>query len=500
MKCKNISPARPALGAAAITALAALLALPAIARPAPAQDVLTVAENKYAIKGDSVYVDLEIGLNNAKVRRRAFVLLTPVIKQGSVSIELPAAMINGRNRQKAYRRLVAMEREPVGPGMVIDAAKKRAPRTYLYSAAVPYEPWMKEGTLSIRQEQCECGGPLVKICVEKLAGPVQDLNPPPAPSYRDVQLNFTASFKVPNPEPVKMRSESGKAYLAFDAGRSELRGDLKNNAAELSKIGDMIGTAKSDPAITITKIIIDGYASPEDSYATNMALSARRAAALKGYIRIAYNLPESLFNVRGMGEDWKGFEGLVAASAAPYREQALAIIRSSDLPDAREKELKALQGGGPWKDMFEEFFPKLRRTDYELQYTVAPFSVEEGKKILETNPSLLSLNEMYLIAQSYPAGSAQFQRVFDIAARTYPGSDIANFNAAANALAGGDSAAAAKYLEKVKSRDAAFENNLGVLAALRGDYDKAAGHFAQAAKGGNAEAAKNMAEIEKLKE
>lgn len=80
-----------------------------------------------------------------------------------------------------------------------------------------------------------------------------------------------------------------------------------------------------------------------------------------------------------------------------------------------------------------------------------------------------------------------------------PESDVACFNAAANALAAGNTDAAQRYMEKVTNRDSAYENNMGALAAMRGDYDAAAGHFAKAAEGGNAEAIKNIDELNKLK-
>ena len=105
---------------------------------------------------------------------------------------------------------------------------------------------------------------------------------------------------------------------------------------------------------------------------------------------------------------------------------------------------------------------------------------------------------MFLIAETYPVGSDEFQRVFDIAAETYPDSDIANINAAATALAAKDTEAAQKFLEKVaKHDDAAYLNNLGMIAAMQDDREQAACHFRKAMEAGNAEAGKNLAEIEK---
>jgi outer membrane protein OmpA-like peptidoglycan-associated protein len=410
-------------------------------------------------------------------------------------MDLPAIMINGKNRHRAYQRLLELRRGPVGVGLAINAGNKDAPRIHRYSAAIPYEPWMKEAALAIREGEW----PLVEMSYETVADSMQDLTPPSEQPYRDVQLNFMISFKEPAPEPVKTRSETGKAYLDFAAGSTVLNPYLNNNAAELVKIGAAIQNIKNNPAITITAITFDGYASPDGAASVNRELSGMRAMALKEYIRTVCSLENRLFRVSGKGEDWTAFAELMSASYAAYREQALDIISSTDSPDVRERRLAALPGGA-YRDMSASMFPRLRRTDYGLQYTVAPFTVEDGKRMLETSPSWLSLSEMYAIAQTYQAGSAEFQRMFNIAVETFPDSDVACFNAAANALATGNTAAAQMYLDKVTNRDAACENNMGVLAAMQGDYDAAAAHFARAAEGANAEAARNIAETNKLKQ
>lgn len=459
--------------------------------PAAAQKRVTVTQNKYAFKGDSVYVDMLIGLNDADIPANSYVLLTPTIQLDSIHKELPSVIINGTKRQKAYERLIALNREPVGAGLVIHPDDNDAHRSYNYSVAVPFEPWMKEADFALREDQCECNGPLVKMRFDLIVGRMQDLNAPEEPK----QLFFMASFKAPNPEPVKLRSEAGTAYLDFTLGSSVLKSDFSNNSAELKKIDQMIKTVKNDPSITITQIIIDGYSSPDGPNALNLSLSGMRADALKEYVSSTYKLDKSLIRVTEYGEDWKTFEELIIASEVDYKEQVLEIINNTDNYDERERKLKALPGGA-YADILANFFPKSRRSDYELHYIVIPFTVEEGKKKIESNPKLLSLNEMFLIAASYPVNSDEFHRVFDIAAKTYPNSDIANINAAANALNSKDIDAAQNFLQKVVNHDdAAYRNNLGMLTAMQGKYDEAAVHFRKAIDGGNDEASKNLAEI-----
>ncbi len=470
-----------------------------IAFSAGAQNRVGIHQNTFALQGDSVYVDMTIALNGVDVPKKAFVLLTPYLGQkNQVTMELPSVMIDGRNRYKAYRRLVALKRAPVNVNQVIDAGGKKASQTYRYSVAFAYEPWMSEAGFFIKEDQCECNGPIMPISFELIAGKMENRNPLQAPPKIEVQLNFAASYKVPNPEPVKNRSESGKAYLDFQRGQSAIKTELGNNSSELAKIGGLIRKIEDDPYTTITQVVIDGYASPEGTYATNLTLSGNRANALKNYIRSTYGLKENLFRVTGRGEDWNTLIDMIEESGEIWKLPALDIINSTEIFDGREKKLMDLQGGAPYRWMLENWFPKLRRSDYELKYTVIPFTVEQGKKTIETQPHLMSLNEMFLVADSYGAGSEAYNRVFNIAAQQFPESDIANLNAAANALGRGDSPTAKTFLDKVTDRDAVWENNMGVMYALQGEYDKAADHFAKAKAGGNAEGAANLTQIDKL--
>ncbi len=199
--------------------------------------------------------------------------------------------------------------------------------------------------------------------------------------------------------------------------------------------------------------------------------------ALRNYIGSTYGLPHNLFSVYGAGEDWSGLETLLEQSYLPYREQALSIIRNVGVFDGRERHLMELAGGTPYRSMM---FPQLRRVEYTFDYTVTPFTVEQGKEVIKTRPGSLSLNEMFLIANTYQPGSEAFNEVFETAARVFPDSDVANINAAASALSRRDALSAARYLAKVKGRTPEYWNNLGMLQWLQGDKTTAAESFAKA--------------------
>lgn len=294
--------------------------------------------------------------------------------------------------------------------------------------------------------------------------------------------NFLASYVVPEVEDVKRRSESGSAYLDFVVNRSEILHDFRNNAAELKKIYTTIEQVQGNPDATITGITITGWASPEGSAESNQSLSDRRAESLRNHIGSKYMLPNNLLAAYGKGEDWGKLEKLVASSTLPQKGELTGIIRSGGDADAREGRLKAVAGGAPYRHMLADLYPQLRRSDYTISYTVVPFTVAKGKEVMRTRPNTLSLNEMFLIANTYQPGSESFNEVFETAVQVFPESDVANINAAANALGRKDAVSAARYLGRVKSQTPAYWNNLGILQWMQGDKAAAADSFEKAGR------------------
>lgn len=329
--------------------------------------------------------------------------------------------------------------------------------------------------------------------------------PPPPPVYVAPEIKpepytpqLKTSFVVPEVEEIKRRSESGKAYLDYVVNKSVIDPQFKNNAAELQRIYDMITEVQDDPDATITQFEIIGYASPDGRASYNQELSEKRAEGLRKHLSQKLGYTNGLFAVSGVGEDWGTFAQLMQDFSISQKDAILSIIDSADDVDLKERKLAAL--GAPYKRLKDEIFTKLRRTDYELHYTVLPFTIEKGKEVLKTKPSSLSLNELFLIANTYEMGSPEFNEVFETAARLFPNDDTANLNAAASALRRGDKESAANYLSKVKETSAAFYNNRAVLNGLLGEWGEAAADLEQARRAGDPEAAANIEELNKRQE
>ena len=92
--------------------------------------------------------------------------------------------------------------------------------------------------------------------------------------------------------------------------------------------------------------------------------------------------------------------------------------------------------------------------------------------MLATRPQNLSLDEIYLLANTMEPGSDEYHEVFEVAVRLFPEDPLANLNAANLALLRGEIDSAERYLLKAgDSPDADYAR--GMFYAKKKDYDTA---------------------------
>ena len=443
------------------------------------EGTISFGEAKVTQKDNVMKLDMEMDLSGMKLASTGMVVLTPVLTaaDGTITREFAPVVVTGRNRTKALKRSLKLNHQPafsMEPQLFVKRSNGKAQRVNV-SLTAPQEKWMQNAGLSLREEVTGCAS-----C--KMGGKdwlVSDriIPAPPVPSYR-------LAYVVPEPEPVKQRSASFKAYFNYKVGSHILLPDYKSNAEEFAKVGRVISEIKNDKDLTITELAIEGYASPEGTFISNMTLSKNRAYSFASYLEKTYGISNDRIKVSWFGEDWDGLKDAILASDFKQdREKVLDIIDNVDVMAGRESKLMQLSGGTTYRMLLEQFFPPLRRNEYRVAYVARAFNVEEAKEILKTKPGLLSLNEMYLVAESYPSDSREFREVFDIAARLYPDSEVAIVNSAAADIENKNYTAAIERLKKIENKPYAW-NNLAVAYSLMGNKEKADVYFKKWADSG----------------
>lgn len=429
----------------------------------------------------TVPADLEISSSS-------MLTLTPILVEkgeNGANKTLPAIFVYGRNRQ------LLAERSNKIPADAFEVVRRDngTAQTVHYTARVPYEKWMNGADLKMMGIISGCANCLKD---EDLAQVYPVLLEP----YKVQPL---IAFVKPEAE-VKQRAEKGNAYLDFPVNQTKIYPEYRRNPMELAEINRTINVVKENTDTKITGISLHGYASPEGSYANNTRLAKGRSEALKTYIMKEYGLSADMFTVQSTPEDWAGLRAYVEKNNVANKAKVLEIIDSQmDNLDAKENKIKALDGA-MYQALLRDCYPALRHTDYVVHYTVRAYSVDEAKALLKSRPQLLSLEEMYLVAQTYQEGSDEFNEVFDIAVRMYPEDSTANINAAAMELKRGNTEQAVRYLQRSNQTNATAQNNQGVYHMLTGDLDKAEACFKKAKELGSAQADGNLEEVRKKRE
>lgn len=454
---------------------------------------VTVENLKTDRQNGKMTVSMNVVIDGLDIKSNDMIILTPVIKSNGdeTEVQLAPIVLTGNKRSKILERK-KMFHHPLdlnsseAPYAIVKRDNNEK-QTIAYSAEVPPADWMKDASLVLNEHVMGCAD------CNKGDGLLYTVN------NRIIPKEYIPAYKLtyimPDAE-LKTRSDRHSATFNYVVDRYELHRNYKNNEMKLDEVDRIIHEIQKNSDFIITQLDIAGYASPEASVAHNRILAKNRAASFADYLVSNLSIPRARLNVESYGEDWKGLRESVSSSEITDRQAVLNIIDKVSNPDARDMPLKKLSGGQTYRTLLDKYYPPLRRTEYTIVYNVRPFSVEEARKIIKTNPKLLSLNEMYMVAQSYPSGSKDFKEVFDISARLYPDNELSILNSASADIEAGNVDGALERLSKI-SGSAKVWNDLGVGYALKGDFPEAKSYFEKAAGSGDDNAKHNLEELAK---
>lgn len=455
--------------------------------------------------GDSLHIHIYFDFRNVHVKSRRSISLIPTLVSSNNSINFAEVMVKGRANYLISRRENALmsksERrlyDQKQPYTVVKGYKSDESKLVHYRKAIPFETWMKEAQLDIREDLCGCGSTPRSLATSRLASVKLE------PVIIPYEIMPHLTYVQPEVEAIKKREMVGEAFLDFVVGKIDIRTDYMNNPRELKKITDMMENIRTDKAVKVKGISVEGYASPEGTLKFNQYLSEGRAKALVNYLIPRFDYPKNMYSVKFGGENWDGLLAMVESSDMKYRDEVLHIIKTIPAEidykknTSRKKSLMNLRIGEPYRYMLKNYYPSLRKAVCKIDYEVKGFDVIEAKEVFKTRPQNLSLNEMFLVANTYEIGSKEFINIFETAVRLFPQDETANLNAAVVALIRRDTVSAERHLKNIRSRVrvAEYDNAMGVLLMLQGDYIAAEQYLMSAAATGLTSAKENLKELQ----
>lgn len=438
-------------------------------------------------------LDMDIDISDIEVGADETLILTPTIEKNGRTLELPSVEIMGRRAWMYYRRNgeVPVTSNPLYADRIAKRAERKAgqKQSVDYTTTVPFEDWMRGSTVVVKEGSCGCDQTPIALGANPVGRVMHEIYNP----------QYLISFIEPDPEPVKMRSESHSAYINFRVDRYEILENYKSNNTELASIINSIDRVKEDGDLTITSISIEGWASPEGTEQHNKILSQNRANSLADYVTAKTGIARASIHATGMGEDWAGLKREVDNTPRLLdQHKVLDIIADASMTqDQKDAALEALVPPTIYQRLMNEMYPRLRRNDYRIEYSVRNFNIEEAKRLVDSDPNKLSVGELYQVAGTYAKGSAEYNHVMEVAAKTYPQVVAAAVNQAAKLIADKKYDEALAVLAKSNQEDARVLAAQGYAYMAKGDQAKAREAWTKAAAKGNADAKHNLDELNK---
>ena len=268
---------------------------------------------------------------------------------------------------------------------------------------------------------------------------------------------------------------------------SELKSQsIKDFQAALDEI-------KANERKSLISTDVVAYASPDGAVDLNDKLSGNRSkSAEKAFGKVTKKHPaDAPVNVKSIGEDWEGFQELVAASNLEDKDLIIRVLSMYSDPAVREKEIKNMSA--VYKTLAKEVLPALRRARFIANVEYKNYTSEELLKLIDENIDILDETAL-LRAATLVKEDNQKVAIYKKAIEKYNSAN-GQYNLAVTYIKMEKIADAKAALEKC-AKDADWNNAQGVIALRAGNIDEAAKYFKAAA---SETAKENLAVIDVLK-
>ncbi len=307
-------------------------------------------------------------------------------------------------------------------------------------------------------------------------------------TYMLVKRGGDLSFKKDAYKEIITSSTEGQ--IKYQVNSSEVRNsELKG--ASIKDFQAALDVISQDERATITGTEIVAYASPEGDESKNDKLSGdRSASANKVWDKVTGGLAADP-SVTSKGEDWEGFQQLVAESNIEDKDLILRVLSMYSDPAVRENEIRNMSQ--VYSALKDEVLPELRRARLIANVEYKNFTNEELLQLLEQNADILD-EEALLRVASVTNDFGKKEDIYKKAVERY-NSDRAQYNLAVTYLAQGKDAQGEQALAKVKADDGDVLNAKGVIALRNEDLDTAESLFRKAA---NADGKANLGVVQIL--
>ena len=282
------------------------------------------------------------------------------------------------------------------------------------------------------------------------------------------------AYKADNYQEVIPQTAEGQILYTInsaDVRRRELKSEsIKDFQAALDEI-------KANERKTLKGTEVVAYASPDGGESLNAKLSDKRSqSGAKAWSKVINGREVADPEVKSVGQDWEGFQELVAKSDIEDKDLIIRVLSMYSDPAVRESEIKNMSE--VYTVLKKEVLPELRRARFIANVEYQNYTAEELLKLVEENSDVLD-EEALLRSASLVKDLDAKEAIYKKAVDKY-NSDRAQFNLGVVYLEKGNLGKAEKAFAKVETKDADLKTAEGVIALRNGDLAAAQKAFAAA--------------------
>ena len=401
---------------------------------------------------------------------KVVVEVTPYISYGEQTKDLKSITLQGEKVQSQFDKVA------------------KTGGTVNYTDEFDYEPAMRMSTLKLRIKAWQDGKEEAAVTVpyDKViaTGIVTTSELIQQAMSEDVLEAANDMFKGTVEAKVQLPAKTQIPYTAvirYPIQRAELTGAEKKREDVQAFVASVNKAA--DENYTYLGTQISSYASPDGPTELNEGLVEKRGTTAEKYM--AGNLKKA--KIQGAvkkettaAEDWAGFQAELQKSDIQDKDIILRVLTMHQDPEVREREIKNIAEA--YEDLKVKILPLLRRSEIVINFETEQRPDQEIVALAKTTPATLTEVEL-LHGATVPASLAERKAIYENFIATYP-NDWRGPNNLGVVLVGlGDNAGAKAQFEKANSlsnSNGIVQNNLGVMAAMEGDYEKAATYLRNA--------------------
>ena len=296
-------------------------------------------------------------------------------------------------------------------------------------------------------------------------------------------------LKADNYQEIIKQTEEGQVLYQINSSV------VRNSQTKSQSVKDFLAAVeavKAHDRKTLVSTDVVAYASPDGKEDQNNKLSNNRSkSAEKAFNKVTKKNPFGVpVNVTSVGEDWEGFQELVAASNLEDKDLIIRVLSMYSDPAVREREIKNMSA--VYTTLAKDVLPELRRARFIANVEFQNYSNEELLQLIEENIDVLDETAL-LRAATLVKECAQKVALYKKAIEKFNSAN-GQYNLAVVYIKGGKLAEAKAELAKC-AQDADWNNAMGVIALQENNLVDAAKYFKAA---GNKAANANLAVVDVL--